>query len=83
MITKVNAIKCKKCNDIVYSRARHDFRLCSCESVAIDGGFDYCKISANPGEYELIELEVNASKKQLFDDWSETVGKFGLIKFKK
>ena len=33
---KILAIQCKSCLDIIYSRANHDFRRCSCGSIAID-----------------------------------------------
>ena len=41
---KVQAIVCPKCGDTLFSRARHDFRYCSCGEVAVDGGFDYVRI---------------------------------------
>jgi len=46
---KINAIQCKKCLDIIYSRNQHDYRKCSCldDYVAIDGGNEYCKIVGN------------------------------------
>jgi len=34
---KVSAICCPKCKNIIYSRARHDCRSCSCGEVYIDG----------------------------------------------
>ena len=33
-----NKIQCNKCNDIIESFSGHDFKYCSCGSVAIDGG---------------------------------------------
>jgi len=79
---KVNALKCAMCGDIVYSRARHDMRHCSCGAVAIDGGFDYCKLSYDPAVKgnELMEVQVEATKKQLYDDWNRMEDRFGLIK---
>lgn len=38
-----NEIKCKECGDVIFSRHRHDFKGCSCKSVAVDGGMDYTK----------------------------------------
>ena len=38
---KINYIKCKKCEDILFSFYRHDFKSCRCEESFIDGGFDY------------------------------------------
>ena len=39
----VNKIRCKKCNDIIESEFRHDFKLCKCGAVAVDGGKDYIR----------------------------------------
>ena len=39
----VNKIRCKKCGDIIESKAVHDFKFCKCESVAVDGGHDYLR----------------------------------------
>lgn len=75
---KVTAAVCKECGDAVYSRTRHDFRWCSCGKTFIDGGFDYIR---SGGEVkELIELEIEADKKKLYNDWNFSKDKFGLIK---
>lgn len=39
----VNRIRCKKCGDIIESKSVHDFKYCSCKSVAVDGGHDYLR----------------------------------------
>lgn len=76
---KVNAIKCLDCGDTVFSRARHDFRWCSCKKCAIDGGFEYTKINfIIPPEQ--VEIEIEQTKKELYDDWNYSINKFGLIK---
>ena len=33
-----HAIYCKKCKDTVTSKEQHDFKMCSCNSVGVDGG---------------------------------------------
>ena len=38
-----NQIKCKKCEDVIYSRHRHDFVSCKCGAVSVDGGMDYAR----------------------------------------
>ncbi len=38
-----NAIRCKKCGDIIESKTVHDFKFCSCGSCAVDGGHDYLR----------------------------------------
>lgn len=75
----VRAVQCKQCKDIIYSRARHDFRTCTCGAIFIDGGFDYIRIGGDIEE-PLIEVEVNATQQELYSDWNSTYDKFGLIK---
>lgn len=41
MITGRNAVRCKKCGDIIESVHRHDFVWCKCRNVAVDGGKEY------------------------------------------
>ena len=77
---KVAAIKCPNCGDTIYSRARHDFRTCSCGECSIDGGFDYVSVSAKKGIPECFQIEVNATKSELALDWNNGKDKFGLIK---
>ena len=44
-----NAIRCKKCLDVIESVHVHDMRWCSCGQVAIDGGLEYgLRIWKNP-----------------------------------
>ena len=38
-----NIIKCNHCGDIIESNYRHDFKQCSCQRVAVDGGHDYLR----------------------------------------
>lgn len=82
---KINGIKCLKCGDIIYSRSRNDFHWCSCESCAIDGGFDYIRIIGNRENWENAEIQIleNKSddevKKILYDDWNERKNKYGVI----
>ncbi len=80
--TTVNAIECPDCGDVVYSRAHHDYRNCSCGGIAIDGGFEYSKISYKDenSRPKNVALEISASKKELYDDWNYGKNKFGLVK---
>lgn len=83
---RINAIKCLKCGDIIYSRSRHDFRWCSCESCAVDGGFDYLKIVGNKENWEFKRINVlenktdDEAKKILFEDWNKGKNKYGVLK---
>lgn len=38
-----NKAQCLLCGDVIESKHRHDFRYCSCESLAVDGGVDYIR----------------------------------------
>ena len=40
-----NQIKCNHCLDIIESKTRHDFIICSCGKVSVDGGREYLKRS--------------------------------------
>ena len=33
-----HAIQCKKCLDTIVSESEHDFKMCSCGAVGVDGG---------------------------------------------
>ena len=82
----VNAIKCLKCGNIIYSRAHYDFHWCECGSCAVDGGFDYFKITGNHEDWESMQINVleNKSEKEarkiLYDDWNKGKDKYGTLK---
>jgi len=78
---KVKGVKCGKCGDVLFSRARHDFRKCTCEETFVDGGFDYLRVGY-AGDFPpvTVELEVGASKQELYDDWNMCKDQYGLIK---
>ena len=40
---KKNVIKCTHCGDVIESTHVHDFKWCSCKTVAVDGGKEYAK----------------------------------------
>ena len=53
-----NKIRCKKCNEIIESTHRHNFKFCQCGAVAVDGGKDYLRRSGNREDWEeLSEFE--------------------------
>ncbi len=58
-----NAAKCVKCNGIIESTHRHDFRYCECGALAVDGGLEYERRVGDIyncidlSEYEEIERE--------------------------
>ena len=82
---KISAIQCPKCLNVVFSRARHDMRGCSCRQVAIDGGRDYNKVSYQDSAPHVFDIHLVGGLDQpaLFHDWNNGKDKFGLIKTKK
>ena len=77
---KVNAIVCPKCGDTLYSRARHDYRNCTCGEVVVDGGFDYLRVAYKKKDPKRVEVWVDASIKDLYRDWNLSEDKYGLIR---
>lgn len=55
-------VKCLKCGDIIQSTHRHDFRWCSCQSVAVDGGDDYMRIVGDSVNWEILNDETDAGQ---------------------
>ena len=41
---KRQGLKCLKCDDVIISNYRHDFKFCKCRNIFVDGGNDYCRI---------------------------------------
>ncbi len=81
MVKIESAIKCKLCGDTIYSRTRHDFRWCSCKSIAIDGGFDYCRVIGELDNIEKVKpFKLSITKGDLYIDWNKGIDKYGLIK---
>ena len=42
-----NAVTCKKCDDFIVSKHRHDFVTCSCGAISVDGGQSYLRRSGD------------------------------------
>ena len=47
-----NKIKCKKCGDVIESEYTHDFKMCKCGAVGVDGGHAYLRRQGNPALWE-------------------------------
>ena len=59
-----NAIRCKKCGDVIESKTVHDFKFCSCGSCAVDGGHDYLRRCGDLEDWE--ELSDSSSSDAVF-----------------
>jgi len=77
----VSCIQCPNCLDIIYSRANHDFRACTCGQSFVDGGFDYIRFGGV--EFDKIKIfkkYINGETRQsLYNDWNNRTNKYGLI----
>ena len=58
----VNKIQCNKCKDIIESKNVHDFKRCSCKSIAVDGGLEYLRRVGNLED--IIELSEFKNKQE-------------------
>lgn len=38
-----NAIRCRRCGDVIESKSVHDYKECSCGACAVDGGLEYLR----------------------------------------
>ena len=62
----INRAKCLKCGDIITSEHRHDFKWCSCKSLAVDGGSAYIKRSfSSPDDYQELSENRRKTKEEL------------------
>mgnify|MGYP001463189993 FL=1 len=79
MKTTVDAYLCPRCDTLVFSRARHDYRHCPCGDIAVDGGLDYSKVTYKHDFPKNVRHIVEASEQELYDDWNRRDDKLGLI----
>lgn len=45
-VVLVNKCQCRKCEDIIESKHRHDFVSCKCGAIFTDGGLSYIRRGA-------------------------------------
>lgn len=57
-----DAIHCLKCNQVVYSVNRHDYRPCKCGSAFIDGGKDYTRSGGDRKVYKIVRIDIITGK---------------------
>jgi hypothetical protein len=78
---KLKAVHCLGCDDVVYSRAQHDFRECSCGCIFVDGGLSYFKHGSLPGaEFKIMEVDINTTLKALYEDWNKMTDSYGIMR---
>lgn len=73
----VNAIHCLECNNIIFSRYRHDMRWCGCGNNAIDGGRDYLRGTTSTDKSIPIKLETGVEQVVLYKDFNLNDDKYG------
>lgn len=56
---KSNKIQCKKCGEIIESKTVHDYKMCKCKTVAVDGGKQYLKREFPDGKPEDWYIELS------------------------
>jgi len=81
---KVHGLKCRSCGDIIYSRAPHDLHYCSCGNFFVDGGqendgYRYGWSNIYENSFELVSLEIDVTKTELYSDWNNDINKYGWI----
>lgn len=59
----INKVKCKKCNEEIRSKNLHDFKWCSCNNIAVDGGSWYAKRVGDVTGESYEELSVDYKNK--------------------
>ncbi len=77
--TRLVAWKCPSCGDLVFSRANHDMRFCTCKQIAVDGGFDemFVRLVGSPMR---VEMYIEQTKEELYQDWESGRNEYGLIR---
>ena len=50
----------QKCKDIIESKHVHDFKWCSCKSIAVDGGLEYLRRVGNLEDVVQMYRDINA-----------------------
>ena len=66
MRIKLNQIQCKHCKDLLVSEHVHDFKMCSCDKVGVDGGLEYLRRIGNEDDY--ISLSILTITEKEFAD---------------
>ena len=76
----ITAHKCKFCEDILFSRAQHDYRTCSCGKLAVNGGLASLRTISRNHYPEKVELDLEVTEEELFADWNSRKDEFGWVR---
>ncbi|WP_435886896.1 DUF7695 domain-containing protein [Streptomyces anulatus] len=62
-----NRARCRKCDDIIESLHRHDFRSCKCGAISVDGGLEYRRRVGALGDWEDLSetMEITEDERDL------------------
>lgn len=52
MIISRNAARCRKCSTVIESTYLHDFVMCPCGAIFVDGGIAYLRGGGDPEDFE-------------------------------
>ena len=57
-----NAVRCRKCGDVIESRTAHEWVMCSCGAAGVDGGLDYRRRLGLEGDMDELSEFADAPK---------------------
>jgi hypothetical protein len=60
-----NSVKCLKCDEVIWSSHRHDFKYCKCGNVAVDGGEEYLRRVGNYNLDDCKELSMRMEEEAI------------------
>jgi len=77
----INAVDCRECDTIVFSRTEGDVRSCDCGRIVVSGGQHYFKydVYTNP-QYEIKKMHIEVTLEDLYDDWDTMKDEYGIIR---
>lgn len=62
---RVAGIRCLDCNDVIWSKHRHDMVWCKCKKVSIDGGRNYIKVSFSDRPPEHVDVLIDEEQNKV------------------
>ncbi len=85
---KINCLRCNTCDDLITSRANHDFNQCSCGAIFVDGGmlwpadeeheenWGFYRIGGARENWSSEDIELDVTPAQLYNDWNSQENKY-------